>query len=485
VLLSSFGIKKLVFGYKNLNSPAIMENRNTRLGGVRGRRPLGDLTTQQNNRQALLPNQETLPIKQSFTIFQDEPSSNTTSNKHVLGRPNNFNDENQPPAGLKHSIKFPPPPPIPIATSSPASCLVRKVSTREKSISHSSTSSAEEERGSCPPAASNLVDPYTLISKSSASQYRRNNESISSMASSPGDDEEEVDEGIEPFSCDDDKQEDNVINELTAATANSSILEAGGFTSEYHMDILTNMKKREKDFLPKWNYMTKQPDITFTMRSILIDWLIEVGEEYKLGTETLFLAVSYIDRFLSHMSAQRAKLQLVGTACMFIAAKYQEIYPPDVTEFCYITDDTYTKRQVLRMEQLVLSVLNWNVAPPTAYFFVNFWAGLAGCGPRTTAMAQYLTELTMIDGEAFMPFAPSIIASAAVALARHTLGLAAWEEEPMVTKTGYNVDDFKECLIRLHETFERAPEMAQQAVREKYKNASYYSVSEVKPTPIF
>ena len=65
-----------------------------------------------------------------------------------------------------------------------------------------------------------------------------------------------------------------MINELTAATANSSILEAGGFTSEYHMDILTNMKKREKDFLPKWNYMTKQPDITFTMRSILIDWLI-------------------------------------------------------------------------------------------------------------------------------------------------------------------------------------------------------------------
>ena len=74
------------------------------------------------------------------------------------------------------------------------------------------------------------------------------------------------------------------------------------------------------NYLPKWNYMTKQPDITFTMRSILIDWLIEVGEEYKLQTETLFLAVNYIDRFLSYMSVQRAKLQLVGTACMFIAA---------------------------------------------------------------------------------------------------------------------------------------------------------------------
>ena len=72
--------------------------------------------------------------------------------------------------------------------------------------------------------------------------------------------------------------------------------------------------------LPKWNYMTKQPDITFPMRAILVDWLVEVSEEYKLHTETIFLAVNYIDRFLSYMSVQRARLQLVGTACMFIAA---------------------------------------------------------------------------------------------------------------------------------------------------------------------
>ena len=67
-------------------------------------------------------------------------------------------------------------------------------------------------------------------------------------------------------------------------------------------------------------YMIKQPDITYPMRSILVDWLVEVGEEYKLNQETIYLAVNYIDRFLSYMSVQRAKLQLVGTACMFIAA---------------------------------------------------------------------------------------------------------------------------------------------------------------------
>lgn len=66
--------------------------------------------------------------------------------------------------------------------------------------------------------------------------------------------------------------------------------------------------------------MKKQPDITNSMRAILVDWLVEVGEEYKLQNETLYLAVNYIDRFLSSMSVLRGKLQLVGTAAMLLAS---------------------------------------------------------------------------------------------------------------------------------------------------------------------
>ena len=83
-------------------------------------------------------------------------------------------------------------------------------------------------------------------------------------------------------------------------------------------------------FGAKPNYMRKQPDISSNMRSIMIDWMVEVGEEYKLHRETLFLAVNYVDRFLSQMSVQRGKLQLVGTAAMFIAAW---VFPINV---CYL-----------------------------------------------------------------------------------------------------------------------------------------------------
>jgi len=66
--------------------------------------------------------------------------------------------------------------------------------------------------------------------------------------------------------------------------------------------------------------MQRQADITSNMRTILVDWLIEVADEYRLHRETLFLAVNFVDRFLSVMAVQRSKLQLVGTAAMFIAA---------------------------------------------------------------------------------------------------------------------------------------------------------------------
>lgn len=90
--------------------------------------------------------------------------------------------------------------------------------------------------------------------------------------------------------------------------------------NEYQVEILEYLREAELKHLPKCGYMRKQPDINQSMRTILVDWLVEVCEEYRMESETLCLAVSYIDRFLSTMSVVRAKLQLVGTAAMFIAA---------------------------------------------------------------------------------------------------------------------------------------------------------------------
>jgi cyclin A len=212
--------------------------------------------------------------------------------------------------------------------------------------------------------------------------------------------------------------------------------------------------------------MQKQPDITPNMRCILVDWLVEVSEEYKLNTETLYLAVNYIDRFLSMMSVQRAKLQLVGTAAMFIASKYEEIYPPDVSEFVYITDDTYTKKQVLRMEHLVLKILEFDVSVPTSHLFTHRIAQMADCDARTTSLASYINELSLMSAD-FLQFAPSQVAAACVALARHTLGLEVWPAAASQA-SGWGWQDLDSCVLRLHATHASAEGLVQQATRSGF-----------------
>ncbi|KAL1391508.1 hypothetical protein pipiens_012329, partial [Culex pipiens pipiens] len=163
--------------------------------------------------------------------------------------------------------------------------------------------------------------------------------------------------------------------------------------SSLAVDILAYLREAEKRHRPKPLYMKKQPDINQSMRTILVDWLVEVCEEYRLQNETLCLAISYIDRFLSFMSVVRAKLQLVGTAAMFIAAKYEEIYPPDVGEFVYITDDTYSKTQVLRMEQLILKVLGFDLSVPTTLVFTSVYCVMNDVPDKVKYMCMYLCEL--------------------------------------------------------------------------------------------
>lgn len=41
-----------------------------------------------------------------------------------------------------------------------------------------------------------------------------------------------------------------------------------------------------------------QPDVSIHMRSILLNWLVEVHLKYKLLPQTLFVAVGIIDRYL-------------------------------------------------------------------------------------------------------------------------------------------------------------------------------------------
>ncbi|XP_066245550.1 G2/mitotic-specific cyclin-A [Euwallacea similis] len=253
--------------------------------------------------------------------------------------------------------------------------------------------------------------------------------------------------------------------------------------TEYFTEIYQYLRAHEMRNRAKPGYMKKQPDVTASMRTILVDWLVEVAEEYKLHTETLYLAVNYIDRFLSYMSVVRAKLQLVGTAAMFLASKYEEIYPPDIGEFVYITDDTYTKRQVVRMEHLVVKVLGFDLSAATPLTFVTAMCTINKIEEKTKFLALYLCELSMLEGERYLEFLPSQLSASALILAQLTLEQTVWPAD-FANNTGYKVSDLTQCLHFLYQVFLSAPSRPQHAIQDKYKSQKYLHVSQTVAPPI-
>ncbi|KAG7268557.1 hypothetical protein CRUP_036314 [Coryphaenoides rupestris] len=114
--------------------------------------------------------------------------------------------------------------------------------------------------------------------------------------------------------------------------------------------VWNNMLQKDKSYSRDVHVMDKHPHLQPKMRAILLDWLMEVSEVYKLHRESYHLAQDYFDRFMATQSnVFKSTLQLIGITCLFIAAKMEEMYPPKVHQFAYVTDE------VLPLEDEILT----------------------------------------------------------------------------------------------------------------------------------
>lgn len=123
--------------------------------------------------------------------------------------------------------------------------------------------------------------------------------------------------------------------------------------------------------LPDSDYMLRQSELTWKMRGVLVDWIIEVHSKFRLLPETLYLAINLMDRFLTKRSVALIKFQLVGVTALFLASKYEEVICPSVTNFLYMTDGGYDCDEILKAETYMLEMLNWDLRYPNPLNFLR------------------------------------------------------------------------------------------------------------------
>lgn len=177
--------------------------------------------------------------------------------------------------------------------------------------------------------------------------------------------------------------------------------------------------------MPNPAYMDNQRELSWAMRGILHDWLIQIHLHFHLIPETLLLAINTVDRFLSIRVVSLAKLQLVGLTCLFIASKFEEIITPPITQFLNLAEDAYTENEILQAERYVLKTLDWNLSYPNPVHFLRRVSKADGYDIKARTIAKYLVETMCLEWR-LLSAPPSLLAAAAIWLARLTLDSETW-----------------------------------------------------------
>jgi len=254
--------------------------------------------------------------------------------------------------------------------------------------------------------------------------------------------------------------------------------------SEYVEEIYEYLREKEQDLHLGTKFLSIQEDVTDKMRTILIDWLVEVHRMFKLFPESLFLSIAIVDKYLSLKKISRAQLQLVGITSLLLSAKYEEIYPPDLKDFVYISDQSCTQDQILETEENILASLDFNLSFPSALHFLRRFSKAAGSDQVVHNLCKYLCEIALLDVK-LMKFLPSEIAAGSVYLARvMTNHLPLWTPS-LEHYSKYTSAHARTIAQDLNDFLKKVQRSNIKNISKKYSSPAYESVASISVVDLF
>ncbi|KAI1647807.1 A/B/D/E cyclin [Daldinia loculata] len=257
--------------------------------------------------------------------------------------------------------------------------------------------------------------------------------------------------------------------------------------AEYAHEIFEYLKDLESKSVPNPDYIRHQDELEWKTRSILVDWMIEVHTRFHLLPETLFLAINIIDRFLSQKVVQLDRVQLVGITAMFIAAKYEEVLSPHVSNYRMVSDDGFSDAEILSAERFILETLNYDLSYPNPMNFLRRISKADDYDIQCRTIGKFLMEISIVDYR-FLAYRPSHVAAGAMYLARMILDRGEWDPT-IAYYAGYTEEEI-EPVFELMVDYLARP-ICHEAFYKKYASKKFMKASLItrqwarKNAPIF
>ena len=167
---------------------------------------------------------------------------------------------------------------------------------------------------------------------------------------------------------------------------------------EYINDIWNSFIEKEKYNNYSFDSIISiQTDIKDSMRCILIDWIISLQNKFFRKSNTLFLTINLIDRYLSKRSIHRTKFQLLGVTSLFIAFKYEEIHMKNINDFVDLTARAFDKTEILNMEKIIIDLVEFDLDLPLSNDFFDLLSTVYKFDKKEYFFGCFLLEAFLLD----------------------------------------------------------------------------------------
>jgi len=247
--------------------------------------------------------------------------------------------------------------------------------------------------------------------------------------------------------------------------------------SEYASEIFDYLRHREVPFITKFGFLKTQTEVNENIRGCIIDWIVDIHRKFKLNPETLYMTISIIDRVLGKEKIMKSKIQTLAIAALFIAGKYEEIYPPELKDYVTITNFQVGKDEILKMERQILKILEFDLSCPSIYRFIERYSKLLKADEKQFYLSQYLSELQFLDSR-MLRFAPSLIALSCLYLSAKILKKECWNTL-IEEQSKYTENEVKSCSNVLSGIAISADNQGISNIKNKYLNIKYQEVAKI------
>ena len=252
----------------------------------------------------------------------------------------------------------------------------------------------------------------------------------------------------------------------------------GEYLEEIYMNLL--LEETQATTKPKFGYMNTQPEINEIMRAILIDWIIDVHLRFNLRQETLFMTIWLIDTYLSFAFVHRDKLQLLGITCLLISCKSHEIYYPQNDKLIEMTDNAYSKEEMLTMENEILKKLNFFIVCPNPIDFYNILSKMFNFEKKQYYLGNYFIESALVNYQ-ILKYSSSVIASSCTYLVMKYYRINGYQKlyNNFIINEQFPEDVIKDAAKEIYVLVDNLSKSKFKSVKKKYSLTQFENVSEI------